>query len=83
MRIEECVPCPRCGYRRVVQHGRTTYVCFQCRHSWSVEPGAAPPRQRPADLLGGFSSEQRLRLTAYRAAIQVGLYTDWPPPRAS
>jgi DNA-directed RNA polymerase subunit RPC12/RpoP len=78
MRIEERMPCPRCGQRRVLHHSRTVYVCFQCRHSWSAETDVPRPTVPPADPLSEFSPAQRLRLITYRAAIQAGLYTDWP-----
>jgi len=80
MRIEERLPCPRCGQRRVLQHSRNLYVCFQCRHSWSIDTHLPRPGMQPADPLSEFSLAQRLRLSAYRAAIQAGLYTDWPAP---
>jgi hypothetical protein len=80
MRIEECLPCPQCGFRRVVQRGPRAYVCFQCRHSWSEEIPAARRELAAGDLLVNFSIDQRALLNAYRAAIRAGLYTDWPPP---
>jgi len=69
MRIDECTPCPRCGYSRVVQRSRAAYVCFQCRHSWTIDPTLVPAVY--------FSLEECARLVAYRGAIRAGLYTDW------
>jgi hypothetical protein len=80
MQIEERVPCPRCGFRRVIRHARKTYVCFQCRFGWSA--GSEHP---PAREMYDWSAAERARLSAYRYAIRAGLYTDWPaeasPPR--
>jgi ribosomal protein L37AE/L43A len=74
MRIEERVPCPRCGQRRVVERSRNTYLCFQCRHGWTHDPSAQPP-QEPVVT---FTLDELYRLIAYREAIRAGLYTDWP-----
>ena len=68
MRIEERNPCPQCGHRRVVQRGKSVYVCFQCRNYWSMASSEAPPR----DVLVLFQPE-RARRVAYRGAIRVGL----------
>ena len=78
MRIEECLPCPRCGYGRVVQRGPAAYFCFQCRYGWSVGAQVRECGQTVANPLSSFPPEVRLRLVAYRGAIQAGLYTDWP-----
>ena len=74
MRIEERTPCPRCGHKRVIQRGKAVYVCFQCRHYWSI----APPEIQPRDVLAQFSPRERARLLTYRRAVRAGLYTDWP-----
>lgn len=74
MRIEERNPCPQCGHKRVVQRGKSVYVCFQCRNYWSIASSEAPPR----DVLVLFQPQERARLVAYRGAVQAGLYTDWP-----
>jgi hypothetical protein len=71
MRIDERAPCPRCGYTRVVQRSADSFICFQCRNSWSIGPVVAEP-------LAWCSLEQRMRLETYRGAIRAGLYTDWP-----
>ncbi|MBV9323960.1 MAG: hypothetical protein JO352_09265 [Chloroflexi bacterium] len=73
MQIEERVPCPRCGFRRVIRHARNAYVCFQCRFGWSA--GAEPP---PAREIDDGSPAERARLIAYRSAVRAGFYTDWP-----
>jgi hypothetical protein len=85
MRVETSVPCPRCGFRRVVQRGQRAYVCFQCRYAWSF--GAEPPPQPPPSERTLDAIPERLwpRLIAYRGAILAGVYTDWPgkaKPRA-
>ena len=84
MRIEECIPCPRCGQRRVVQHSRTAFLCFQCRHGWSTGPEGPRAHHNPADeddVLGMFPPHHRARLIAYRGAIRAGLFSDWPRTR--
>ncbi len=80
MRIEECVPCPQCGFKRVVQRGYDdAYFCFQCRHAWSSRD-VADRHEREAchDPLDQFPRDMRARLIAYRGAIRAGVYTDWP-----
>jgi hypothetical protein len=80
MRIEECLPCPRCGYKRIVQLGRDAYVCFQCRYAWSTGHESDRLEGRTCDdLLEQFSPELRARLIAYRGAVRAGVYTDRPP----
>jgi hypothetical protein len=74
MCIEERLPCPRCGHKRVVQRAKYVYVCFQCRDTWS----STPPENRPVDVLAHFQPRERVRLIAYRGAVRCGFYTDWP-----
>jgi hypothetical protein len=71
MRIEQRVPCPRCGHARVVQRSMDSFVCFQCGNSWFKGPTTVDP-------LGWCGPEQRARLVAYRDAVRAGVYTDWP-----
>ncbi len=75
MQIEERVPCPRCGFRRVIRRARHAYVCFQCRYGWSTDSEHAPDPGQPD--LAQWTAPERARLLAYRAAIRAGLYTDW------
>jgi ribosomal protein L37AE/L43A len=71
MRIEQRVPCPRCGHGRVVQRSRETYICFQCRHTWGhlVETH---------DVLRGWPAELRERMQIYKRAVAEGFYSDYP-----
>jgi hypothetical protein len=78
MRVEECLPCPRCGYRRVMQRGARAYFCFQCRYGWPVGPQVDGYWQAVVDPLSSFPPEMHARLIAYRGAILAGIYTDWP-----
>jgi len=78
MRVEECLPCPRCGHTQVVQRGRGAYLCFHCRYGWSIGPEADRCEQSTSELLSRFPPKLRARLIAYRAAIQDGLFTDCP-----
>ena len=71
MQMEERVPCPRCGFRRVIRHARKTYVCFQCRYGWSADTGHPPE-------MYAWSAPELARLTTYRLAIRAGFYSDWP-----
>jgi hypothetical protein len=74
MCIEERLPCPRCGHKRVFQQAKYVYVCFQCRSTWST----TREEIRPVDVLAQFQPHERARLIAYRGAVRCGLYTDWP-----
>jgi DNA-directed RNA polymerase subunit RPC12/RpoP len=79
MCIEERLPCPRCGHKRVGQHAKNVYVCFQCRNAWSTTfGGSTRPEVRLIDVLTQFQPHERARLIAYRGAVRFGLYTDWP-----
>ena len=70
-------PCPRCAIRRTARLGTWGAFCFNCHlHLASgkvdvpIRPAEVPPyRFQPAELV---------RLERYRAAVQAGLYTDWP-----
>lgn len=74
MCIDERLPCPRCGHKRVAQEAMYVYVCFQCHNTWST----TRPEVRPVDVLAQFRPNERARLIAYRGAVRYGLYTDWP-----
>jgi hypothetical protein len=70
-------PCPRCAIRRTARLDTWGVFCFNCRFRLDggevdapMRPSEVPPcRLQPAELA---------RLERYRAAVQAGLYTDWP-----
>jgi hypothetical protein len=69
-------PCPSCRIKRTVRLGVSKRaLCLNCRYQWTI--GGNTPSDI-ARLIDHFTSEEWKRLAAYRAAVQAGLYNDWP-----
>jgi hypothetical protein len=70
--------CPRCGILRTGHRIYSTLsFCFNCQLLWepSEEPG---PRIAEQIASYAFCAEELVRLQAYRAAVRMGFFTDWP-----
>jgi hypothetical protein len=80
MTIEDKLKCPHCGIRRLADYGAWGLVCMNCRLTLDRAQMSAPQPPQPAvqAQLYPFSPIELVRLEAYRAAIQAGLYSDWP-----
>ena len=69
--------CPRCAIKRTANLGIWGSFCFNCRARLDGrEFEALPLVAEPAAY--EFHGAELLRLQRYRAAIQAGLYSDWP-----
>jgi hypothetical protein len=81
------VRCPRCAIRRTVRLGTWGAFCFNCRLQWDTLPAAQPATgvagSTPPPVQYPFAPAELIRIERYRAAVQAGLYSDWPFPRAS
>jgi hypothetical protein len=70
-------PCPRCATRRTARLGTWGAFCFNCRLRLASDDGDVPIR--PAEVPPyRFQPAELVRLERYQAAVQAGLYTDWP-----
>jgi hypothetical protein len=69
--------CPRCAIRRTARLAYGTSFCFNCRLQWPAHqtPCARAVEVEPPRYV--FAADELLRLTAYRAAVREGFYSDW------
>jgi len=65
------IGCQHCRHARTVLLGLSVRFCFNCRRVCEDTPGTLPS-------VRVFSDAELRRLTSYRAAIQAGVYTDFP-----
>jgi hypothetical protein len=75
MMIEQ-TRCPRCAVRRIARLGTWGRFCFNCRTRLDGRELEVSRPQGEAPY--PFQAVELLRLERYRAAIQAGLYSDWP-----
>ena len=69
--------CARCAIRRAARLDTWGAFCFNCR--LRLDGGEVEVLTGPAEVPPSrFQSAELVRLERYRAAVQVGLYTDWP-----
>jgi hypothetical protein len=69
--------CPRCAIKRTANLGSWGSFCFNCRARLDGRAlKALLPVSEPVAY--EFHGAELLRLQRYRAAIQAGLYSDWP-----
>lgn len=73
--------CPRCATNRTVQWAQWGAFCFNCRLHWDRSTWGSPAIDAGlADrtMPYAFQPAELARLYRYRAAIQGGVYSDWP-----
>lgn len=68
--------CPQCAIRRTARLGYGASFCFNCRFQWPIDPAPLADAAKIPRPLFVFAPDELERLSAYRAAVRNGFYTD-------